>query len=317
MGSVSFAQSNVVGYNKNSVPANSDRRFSVAFNRDANSSYTSAGKTAVSVTVAGPVTVGKFNAGSDMTKAPYYIRFTSGNAAGLWISIKSNTAAEFVLDDSASAVAARDRILALVAADGGDSFRVYKHNTIDSTFPKEQLGLSFVNLTQILGYDNNLGSMSQNKAATLLATYSTTSGRWNPSGSGDKILKPETAYIVRNTSSQALTLMTSGTVPDYAVAVLTAPGGDLNVASGYPVPILLGASGIGGVNLRQVLFYDNASTGQNKAPAKTATYSTSSGKWNPSTAGNDRNVAPINPSQTIILRLPAGDTNKVTISKPY
>jgi hypothetical protein len=183
--------------------------------------------------------------------------------------------------------------------------------------PKEQLGLSFVNLTQILGYDNNLGSMGQNKAATLLASYSTTQGRWSPAGSGDKILKPETSYILRNASSQSLTLVTFGTVPDYAVAVLTAPGGDLNVASGYPVPILLGASGLGGVNLRQVLFYDNASTGENKAASKVASYSAALGKWSPYTAPNDRNAEPINPSQTIVIRTPAGDTNKVTINKPY
>ena len=289
-----------VGYNTITVPANSDVLVSVPFNQDVVGTFTVDTVTANGVTVTNTLTANAYTNG--------YVRFTSGGGEGLWSTISANGTGGFTLADT--------NVLTYVG--NGASFRVYKHHTLGSVFPKGMYGISYTNGTKVLVYENNRAAMGQNKAAAKLATYSTGGGgRWTGTGiSSNTVLAPETQFVVRNGAASGLTLITQGHVPDYTVNMLIAANGDLVIGSGYPVPVVLKDSGLGGTTGRKVLFFSNSTIGQNKAAGKLATYSTSGGgRWTGTlVTGNEL----INPSEAITFRLPSGETGaKITLNKPY
>lgn len=291
---------NSVGYNKIVVPANSDAKLSLAFSDAAVATYAVSTKNATGVTVSATLTAGAYaNA--------YYVRFVSGNGEGLWSTITTNTTNGITFEN--------EDVLPFVSV--GDSFRVYKHQTLGSLFPAGMYGKSYTNGTQVFIYENDVDSMGINKASSKIALYSTSGGgRWVGSGiSATTPIKPETQFIVRNGSAQPLTLIMIGKVPDYKISALVAANGDLVMGTGYPVPVVLNGSGLEGAS-RQVFFYNNSATGINKAASKIALYSTSGGgRWVGSgVTGNEL----IQPSEMITLRLPATETaTKLTFKKPY
>jgi uncharacterized protein (TIGR02597 family) len=292
----------VVGFNKVAVPASSDVRLTVPFTQKAEGEFTVSGVSGSTVNVSEAVSGSYANS--------YYVRFTTGNGQGLWATITANNSNSFT-------VAAADAA-AVAYAQTGDKVRVYKHQTLGSVFPAALYNLSFINGTSVLIYDNNIAAMAQNKSSSKAASYTTSGGgRWSGSGvNSNTILKPETLFILRNSSSKTLTMVTLGKVADYPVSMLIAPAGDLVIGSGYPVPVVLKNSGLGGTTNRQVMFYDSSATGQNKSASKIASYTTSGGgRWTGSgVTGNEL----IKPSESVTFRLPAGETGaKVTIVKPY
>ncbi len=294
----SVIASDAVGYNRITVPANSDVRLSVPFNQDIVGTFNVNGIVAGSgVTVTDPLTPGAF-------ANTYYVRFISGNGTGLWSTISNNGASDFVFVD----------LNVLNFINVGDKFRVYKHQTLSSVFPTSLLGISYVSGSQVLIYDNNIAAMTTNKSAAKVAAFTSAGGgHWVGSGVNDNtILKPETQFILRNNSGSTLTMITRGHVPDYSVSTLIAPNGDLVIGSGYPLPVVLKNAGLNAA-LRQVLFYDNSATGINKSAVKVAVFSGSN--WvGAGVTGNEL----INPSSSITFRLPTSEAGtKVTINKPY
>lgn len=295
----------VVGYNRFVVPANSDARLTVPFTQVAEGTFTVSGKEVDGIDVAGPVTPNYANT--------YYVRFTSGTASGLWMTITSNTTTRFVLDGTVAA--ARTTLLGLVNT--GDTFRVYKHQTLASMFPKTMYGVSYTNGTTVYMYDNNISAMTTNKSSARSGSYTTSGGgRWAGSGVNDNtVLKPETLFLIRNSSATPLTETFFGIVPDFSVKMLVAANGDLVIGTGYPVPVALKNVGLNGSN-RTVYFYDVSATGTNKSSSKSASYTLSGGgRWAGSGVNGDE---PIQPSQAVTLRLPLTDAGSiVTIPRPY
>jgi uncharacterized protein (TIGR02597 family) len=288
-----------VGYNRITIPGNTDVRLSLPFSQNAEGTFSVSTATASGVTVANTLTPGAY-------ANSYYVRFTSGNGAGLWSTISNNGTNSLDLAD----------LGLLNYVNSGDTFRVYRHHTLGSVFPNSLFNVSYTSGSKILIYENNLAAMSQNKAAVNTATYITSGGgMWVGAGvSNNTILKPETQFILRNNASPQFQVITLGAVPDYSVSMLIAPNGDLVIGSGYPVPVVLRDSGLAG-NLQKVLFYDNNAVGQNKAANKTATYSSGSGTWvGAGVTGNEL----ISASEAVTLRLPVGETGtKATIPKPF
>ncbi|RPI61910.1 MAG: TIGR02597 family protein, partial [Planctomycetaceae bacterium] len=154
---------NVVGYNRITVPAGTDVRLTVPFNQALEGTFAVATKTGSTVTVADTLVAGKYN---NVATAAYYVRFTSGNASGLWTTITSNDVNGFTLADA--------NVMNLVSV--GDSFRVYKHHTLSSLFPKGMYDVSYTNSTKVLIYANNIAAMAQNKPAAKTASYTTAGG---------------------------------------------------------------------------------------------------------------------------------------------
>lgn len=288
-----------MGYNRIPIPGNTDVRLSLPFHQNAEGAFTVSSKTASGVTVAAALTPGAY-------ANSYYVRFTNGNSQGLWSTISSNGAGSIDLEDPG----------VLNAVNTGDMFRIYKHHTLGSVFPNSLFNIAYTSGSKVLIFENNLAAMSQNKAASKTATYTTSGGgQWVGAGvNNNTILKPETQFIFRNNSATPFMVTMAGVVPDYQVNMLIAPNGDLVVGSGYPLPVVLRDSGFAG-NLRKVLFFDNSAVGQNKAAVKTATYTSSSGTWvGAGVTGNELITA----SESVTLRLPTGETGtRVTVYKPY
>jgi uncharacterized protein (TIGR02597 family) len=324
LGPAGFAQQNVVGFNKVNVPANTDVRLTVPFttvpfngsgDQVAEALFTVTGTTGGStINVApGSLTSGVFTA-ANMTKSSYYVRFLTGNAKGLWITIKSNDANGLVLDDSS----ASQRAALMNKVQANDTFRVYKHHTVSSVFTPELYGLSYLGgTTTLMLYLNDIDSVVQNPTSWKTLSYNVTSGKWVGNAvDGTTILRPEAQFILRNGSSQTLFVPTFGSAPDYPVSMLITGSDDMLIGTGYPVPITIKDSGMGGTTSRLVMFYDNQALGQNKTASKSATYTTSGGgKW---VGSGVTGLELINPSEAVRLRLPASETGTiVTINKPY
>ncbi|MFW5870010.1 MAG: TIGR02597 family protein, partial [Planctomycetota bacterium] len=119
----------VTGYNKVTVPAQSDVIVSVPFTQKPEGTFT------VATDGVGDDTL---SVDEDITTeydGAYYIRFTSGDAKGLWSTIKSsNTTTESVeLEDTSMLTGGK------VAE--GDTFKIIKHQTLSSVFPDKLAGL--------------------------------------------------------------------------------------------------------------------------------------------------------------------------------
>lgn len=291
-----------VGYNAIVAPANSDIIVSVPFTLASEGEFTVANLDSANdrVTVSASMTSGAYaNA--------YYVRFTSGAAAGLWSTISANgiNSIDLASSDVFNEVAV------------GDVFRVYKHQTIGSVFTPRLKGKSYVDNTQVLIYENNLSLPQQNKSAASVATYLDVLSMWIGANGANTILEPGTQFVLRNNSSSALKLVLTGGVPDYPISILipdtSTTGGDVLIGSNYPVNTPLVGAGFEASG-RQVLFFSNSASGQNKSSDALATYISGLG-WIGTGAGRS-----ILSSAAIAYRIPQGNTNKVervTINKPY
>ena len=286
-----------VGHNTVVVPANGDALVCVPFAQDAEGTYTVDATTATDIQVSGnPFTVNQYD-------GAYYVRMIDGDGEGLWSTITATGTGSLTLETS--------DVLDFVSA--GDQFRVVPHHTIGSLFPENMEGVSHeANTTQVLLYANDINNMLENKAAAVTAIY-LGNGVWFGAGvSAATVVPPETRLAVRNNGAEDLVLTMHGNVPDYSVSMLVAAGGDLDVGTGYPVPVVLGQAGLEGL-LRNVLIFDNTTSVQNRAASQTALWTGS--QWFGAGVDGSTELAP---SESITLRLPATEAStKVTIPKPY
>ena len=285
------------GFNKLVVPANGDALVCVPFLQTAEGAYTVEATTATEIQVAGaPFTAGEYD-------GTHYVRMTDGDGEGLWSTIATTSTGSLTLENA--------DILGFVNA--GDAFRVVPHHTIGSLFPAEKEGISHVpNSTQVLLYRNDINNMLENKAAAVTALY-LGNGVWFGAGVSEAtVVPPETRFTVRNNGGEDLVLAMHGTVPDYNVSMLVAPNGDLDVGTGYPVPVVLDQAGLEG-SLRKVLIFDNTTSVQNRAASKTALW-TGTGWFGFGVDGSTE----LAPSESITLRLSQSEAAmKLTIPKPY
>lgn len=306
-GEYAAAQQQILAINQITVPANADVLVSVPVPNQKIGEHTVGTKTANGITVDGA----SFE--TDQYQDMYYVRMMTGDAAGLWSTISSNNATELVLNNS--------DVLDLI--NSGDAFRIYKHQTIGSVFPDSMLGTSFVGGTQVLTFSN--GTLGINRSSDVVATCLVT-----PSGpvwtegfnvADDTVLAPETQFIIRNNASKVLTMVISGPAPDYPVAFLVPSGvqHDLMVSTGYPVPIRMRASGIGGVGGRQLLLFDNTETKQNKSAESVYTFLVppgSLGLW--ADGFNPAPATALEAGEAFTVRVNSeSSATKITVPKPY
>ncbi len=297
------AQENVTGYNVITVPANSDALLSMPFNNKIEASFTVQSKAGTTLTPTGGTTATDFSGGT------YYVRFTSGSGEGLWTTITTDNGTAFTLENAT----------ALAFVNNGDSFRVYKHHTINSLFPEGVKGTSFVDGTEVQIFANNVSVPQQNKPPVTAVTYFDGFGWFDGVLDGQTLITPETQFTVRNNSANPLTLFHFGVSSDFRVAVILPDSGDLQIGSGYGLPFKLaqlGFEGLGGPSSdgREIQVFDNAATGQNKPPITAVTFFDGFG-WFDGIADGE---TVINPSAAVVFRLPAGSAGtKVTIKKPF
>jgi uncharacterized protein (TIGR02597 family) len=238
-------QPTILGYNKITVPKDADVIVSVPFVNKAEATYTVNGTGANSVTVTG-LAADSYEAGK------YYVRFTTGDAKGLWSTIAANTSGALTLEDTS--------FFAKIAI--GNEFKVYKHKTLSEVFPDRLETLSFVASvkhptfpiietyrTQVLVFQG--APTGINKAPQT--TYFFYNDAWRKFGDlntnyDDAILLPDSYFILRNQNNDGeLTFLPEGKVPTAPAAKELVSGveNDVLVAAG-PVPVKLAELGLGG-----------------------------------------------------------------------
>ncbi len=286
-----------VGYNKVELPAGSDVVLTVPFSQDSEVTYTVDSNDASSVkpTVATPGTYGG---------GTYYVRFIDGGAEGLWSTI--------TVDDGTRLTLETTGVLPYVSA--GDTFRVYKHHTINSLFSSRTFGLSHNAQSEIVLFKNDPTDTRRPKTSIGAVAYLGGAWRGGPGGAGgNNILKPETMFIFRNKSADDLTLMSHGDAPDYHVSLLLIGGDDMAVGSGYPLAVPLTLAGLGGTQ-RTFVKYDNSVPQSPRTPSGSFAWAGTS--WVPGSLASSYMLMP---SGAFILQVPTFDDGvKVTITgKPY
>lgn len=288
-GTCAFGGDRITGVSTTTIAAHSDARIAVPFTQQSRGSFTATGTTAGGVTVAGPLQTNVF-------QAAYFVRFTSGAAAGRWSTVTGNTATELMLESPS--------VLTGVVA--GDQFDLYPHQTLATAFPDELEGLSFrksasafIRSTEILVPATGVGV---NKSAG--ATYFYLNGEWRRFGTAGNfdqtILPPQRHFIVRNNSSTPLSVHTFGEVVTTSqVTSLPIEGqqNDTPAATGQPLPLTLSQLHLGGTpaftssadadnRADELLVFDGAAPGQNKLPSAVYFYIDGQGWRKVGEAGN-------------------------------
>ena len=308
----------VTGYNKVTVPAQSDVIVSVPFTQKPEGTFTVA---------IGGVAASTLTVDEDIATAydgAYYVRFTSGDAKGLWSTIKSsNTTAESVeLEDASMLTGGK------VAE--GDTFKIIKHQTLSSVFPDKLAGLSFVastgsgfglkRETLVLMWGESEGT---NKAPSSTFYYHE-SGDWRTfvgNNADGTVIAPDSILVIRNTSDKKLTYIPQGSVntgADAQTVKTRTVKNDVLTTTDRPVPVKLKDLGLGGSDawtagtgtgfgLQRgdlLLTWDNSATGINKSPINTFYYH-DSGEWR-TFSGQNADDVEIGPSTGMIIRKQAG-----------
>lgn len=295
------AAENIVGYNLATVPAGGDALLSVPFNQQSEAEYTVASVSGSDVTP----TVALSGLYGDGT---YYVRFIDGTGEGLWTTITGADSTKFTLENAN----------ALAFVSGGAKFRVYKHHTINSLFPAELEGTSFVDGTEVQLYANNIAVPEENKASVGIATFFAGFGWFGGPADGNSIVTPETRFVVRNNSGSSLTFYSMGIAADYTPSVVLPNSGDLQISSGLPVSVRLDLLGLASdavpqADGREVQFFDNSTVEQNKPPVAIVTYFNGFGWF----GGTLDGATLVEPSTSIVLRVPAGSAGlKVSVVNP-
>ncbi len=256
------------------------------------------------------VTVTGANFG-DLTTTPHYVQATTGAQAGNIFDVASNTTDTITLVDNG---------VAPTGLTAGTSFKVIPYWTLGTLFPSTDQGVSFTpsastlpnaRRTQILF--PNTTSTGINRAASSVYFYVTNTFWRNTASSSvnadNTPILPDSYIIVRNPTNAAsgLKLTVAGSVNTNAVAVQLDRVGttqnDNYVSLGRPVDITLNDLGLisSGAftpstgtlpNQRrdQLMVFDNAATGFNKAASTIYYYvtnSTTQGWRSTATSTND------------------------------
>lgn len=302
----------VQGYVKTTVPANSDVLVGMSLTHKSVGTFTVNGApSGTTFAVDETLTSGEYGGGA------YYARFLTGDAKGLWSTISSNGTGDLTLNDA---------IVAGMVGDD-DTFLIFKHRTVGDVFPDNRYGVAFTNGTKVLLFSNTASGINRSTIAVIeyqvqvIPGFGTIKG-WNGSNGASTVIEPGTMFIVRNSGGDELTLMLTGYAPSHPTAVLIPASveKDLMITSGYPVPMMLSDSGIGGVNGRKVLTYTNGSSGINKSATDVTEYQiqvipgfgTIEG-WN----GGDAGETALNPSEAFIIRVNGESASKLMINTPY
>lgn len=226
-------------------------------------------------------------AAGEFSSTPHYLQVIGGDQDGMLFDIASNTIDTLTLVNNG------------VAPTGinGNSFKVIKYNTLSSVFPADQAGISFQASASAFSLGTqiifpNITDTGINRSAP--DTYYFLGGYWRKVGSGttnfnNTPILPDSFVIVRNTASApanlAVTVIGAVSTTDIVVPLTSAAGkqNDNYVATSRPADQTLDNLGLissgafepstSAFSLKdQLLVFDNAASGINKAASATYFY---------------------------------------------
>ncbi len=287
----------IVGFNQVTCLANSDTVLSVPFMKQPLAHQGAVGTTedvAANRVRVNPTFPGTWT--NDQFANAYYVRFTTGNKAGYWYDVVSNSSTGLLLDTNG------DTLLGAQGLAAGDKYVLVEHWTLDNLFP------SATQTTINVSASNQAGDR---KTEILLPNltdfgvnlppegrYFLTAAGWRKDVIGfpaanTTILPPGSTFTVRHNASPTTSFTPVGVVLKardvIPLATSTTTRQDNAVAIQRPVPVKLEDAGLGGAvftpslghstfQRRDELFaFDNSVAGLNK-PAS-AIYYNVGGTW--------------------------------------
>lgn len=240
--------------------------------------------------------------GTDLS-GTFYVRFTTGDAAGLWSTIVTDNGSVLRLEDTRLFTAGNNGIQA------GDQFNVYGHQTVAGIFPPALEGRIVQNNDEIVLFPENDATSTTNPAPQSPNVTFITGLGWigGPTGAGGAtIIPPGTLFVFRHASGgDPLTLRLVGDVLQDPIAWQLPGEGDLLIGSNLPTSITLGETDLGVNNAEAIFPRNTGSAGTNPSPlAPNATFITGLG-W----IGGPNNLGAgevIEPGQGLSIRVPSG-----------
>jgi len=270
-----------VGFVSVTVPANSDAVLAVPMNRASVYKGVINSISGTTITVAGISPAwgnNQFVQALPTQINTYAVQFASGVKEGMIGKVTGNTANTFT-----------------ISLESGDDLTGVKSETVDGAglgdhidimpywTPLSVLGSTVPVNTQILNFD--LVGAGVNNAAT--GSYGFDGANWVNEDSFDFAdhtpLYFGKAFILRNNNGSPLTASIVGAVPmsKHRILLRTLVGGgvdqDVRIGFSSPVPQTVGSIGLGFSEDDQLLVFNNASTGKNKAPSQTLFYTVADG----------------------------------------
>lgn len=218
----------------------------------------------------------QFVSGSQTTT--YFVRLDSGPREGMWSTITANGANTLTVDlagESYSGVRSDD----VEGLEAGDLISIIPHWT-----PATLIG-TVPNGTQLQLFRPTTGGT--NVAPTRIISFNATSGNWivgfNTVANHDPLF-PGEGMVLRNTSTNPITVALTGSVPmtrhrSLVRTLVANTDRDQRVTYQGAVPEKIGAILSGFTHGDQLLFYNNAATGFNKAPVTILSWRSSDAKW--------------------------------------
>jgi len=236
LGATAMSTASPVGIVNIQVAPNSDVFVGVPYAVEFEGTFTATGNNgtdAINVAAA-TFTAGEFD---DL----YYIRMQDGTAEGKWATIDVTNTGDVVLSDTSF----------VTDVANGDTFKVYRHTTVESAFPDELEGISFKAQTGFavateLFLPQTTNGINKSAGTTLRHN---SQGQWVavaggelPAGNADDVvLAPGSALIVRNqNTSDTLNIYFKGDVetgPRMQEIVVPSTGNDNDLSIIHIIPV--------------------------------------------------------------------------------
>ncbi|CAA6694087.1 MULTISPECIES: TIGR02597 family protein [unclassified Lentimonas] len=209
--------------------------------------------------------------------APHFVRVDDGIDAGMSLTILSNSSDAIVVE-----------------LEGGDSVAAIESGTTLSLIPywtaKSLIG-DAPNNFQMLLYGTDVAGTNLASSSILIFA----NGDWYDSVTGglsnDLIIHPEESVVLRNSTTEGVDLIVSGSVPMVAhrVALSTLSANapqDIRVAYNSPTETIISEAGFENMNNNdQLLVFDNSLVATNKAASQILIFA--NGAWYDSVTGSD------------------------------
>jgi uncharacterized protein (TIGR02597 family) len=272
-----------VGFANLTAPANTDVLVSPCFARPSVYSGSIGGLNGAFITAAGsPAWVANSWVYSSPSQPDtYYLRFTSGSAAGRCYTVTANTSQTVTIDWNGETPAAAVN----------DTFSIIPYWTLGTLYPAADAGSTFTTSSSDSVRGTEILFSAQASAGVNLstsATYYFLGGSWrkdggSPTSSFDDVVVTPGSYIIQRNKDTATVVSVYGRVANGVIsAVLSAQGGtakqDNSVALAFPGTVTLNDSHLVGsgafsastsplFHADELYVFDNATTGIKKAAA--------------------------------------------------
>ena len=255
--------------------------------------------------------------------SPYFIKITSGSAAGHTFQITANSTTALTVDSQGLDLTS----LSIVTGASGDTYEIYSGDTILGLFDTPSLANPIVGGTSPNGTADQI--ILYNGTAWIPYYFNTDSKTWrqgnSPVDRGPTYIRPDAGFIYSRVGTTPLYLTLQGVLPAQSQRSVTNAGGNTSIGSVFPV-----AQTLGGLNLQNTPGWRKVGdTGVTSANADTVLlnngfawlpyyYNGTAGQWRQGASPASRSATAISVGAGLLLqRMGTAATSVYAAPVPY